>query len=537
MSGFTPAELKEEQEKDPDLAFILNWLKNDQEPPENELFLASPAAKNYWVNKELYYLDEDGVLFNLPKNEGKDHRLVVPSTLTKLVLELCHELPSAGHQGVSRTRLRVKHRYYWYNMTTEIRQFVASCEVCNHNKKPTRYGRCPLTRYHSSMPMERVHIDFMGPLPKTKRGNEHILMMVDQFTKWTECIPLPSQTAEVTAQAAVNEFFTRFGYPFHIFSDQGRNFESSLFKAICQLLHIHKSRTTPYRPMANGQVERQNRTLMDAVRCFVDSEQDNWDQHLAQLGGAMRSSVNRSTGFTPNKLMLGREVNQPAELMFGSSKEQSYSGTEEYVVGLEKAIKSAHEIARDTLKTSQLNMKRDYDVKAKENELNPGDLVYVLDSAHVKGKSKKLSPPWKGPGIIIGKVTGYVYTVKFQKVVFNTNHDRLKVCKDRKIPKWLLDCQAKFKKGEDVIPPKDKGSGPKKYCVCRGPDIGTAMASEYPSEERGTEPWRWALKTGSPRPGSGGNLLLERKPHRLLGRLGKIPKKRKDQSRGVSRAS
>ena len=62
--------------------------------------------------------------------------------------------------------------------------------------------------------MERVHLDFMGPLAKTKRGNEYVLMMVDKFTKWTECIPLPSQTAEITAQAAINELFARFGYPF-----------------------------------------------------------------------------------------------------------------------------------------------------------------------------------------------------------------------------------------------------------------------------------------------------------------------------------
>jgi hypothetical protein len=73
----------------------------------------------------------------------------------------------------------------------------------------------------------------MGPLPKTKNGNEYVLMMVDQFTKWTECIPLQSQTAEITAQAAINEFVARFGYPFQIFTDQGRNFESALFKAVC----------------------------------------------------------------------------------------------------------------------------------------------------------------------------------------------------------------------------------------------------------------------------------------------------------------
>ena len=71
--------------------------------------------------------------------------------------------------------------------------------------------------------MERVHIDFIGPLPKTEQRNEHCFMMVDQFTKWVEYVPLPSQKAEITAKAAVDEFFSRFGFPYQLFSDQGRN--------------------------------------------------------------------------------------------------------------------------------------------------------------------------------------------------------------------------------------------------------------------------------------------------------------------------
>ena len=476
ISGFTKEDIKTKQSEDPDLQFVLNWLINNNEPKENELFLASPAAKCHWINRNMFFLNDDKILQSKPKKEGSNPRLMVPSTLKEQVMELCHELPSAGHQGVARTMSKIKDRYHWYNMSRDITTFVLTCDVCNRHKKPTRYGRCQMTNYHAGSPMERVHLDFMGPLPKTKQGNEHILMMVDQFTKWTECIPLPSQTAEVTAQAAINEFFTRFGYPFQIFSDQGRNFESSLFKAVCDLLQIHKARTTPYRPSANGQVERQNRSLMDAVRCFVDSQQDNWDEHLAQLAGALRSSVNRSTGFTPNKLMLGRETNQPSELMFGDHSEKKYTGADDYVIGLEKAIKRSHEIARKTLRTTQAKMKKDYDLKVLEKQYKVGDLVYVLDTAQVKGKSKKLSPPWKGPGIVLSKITPFVYKIKLQRVVFNTNHDRLKPCRDRRIPAWLQDCKTKLSVGQDVLTgDKAKGTGSKKYCICRGPDTGEMM--------------------------------------------------------------
>jgi hypothetical protein len=68
-----------------------------------------------------------------------------------------------------------------------------------------------------------------------------------------------------------------------------------------------KSRTTPYRPSAYGQVERCNRTLMAAVRCIIEKNQRSWGQYLPQLAGALRSSVN-STGYPPNMMMLGREI-------------------------------------------------------------------------------------------------------------------------------------------------------------------------------------------------------------------------------------
>ena len=104
-------------------------------------------------------------------------------------------------------------------------------------------------------------------------------------------------------------------YPFEIFVDQLRNFESELFQKVCELLQIHKPRTTPYRPSGKGQVEWYNRTLMDAVCCFMDNHVNTWDKHLGLLAGAMRSADDRHTGI-PLIIMLGREVNNPTTLRF-----------------------------------------------------------------------------------------------------------------------------------------------------------------------------------------------------------------------------
>lgn len=66
-----------------------------------------------------------------------------------------------------------------------------------------------------------------------------------------------------------NHLFSRFSYPFQIRIDQGTNFESALSKTLCDRMNIHKTRTTPFRPSYNGQVEGFNRTLLDELRCFM----------------------------------------------------------------------------------------------------------------------------------------------------------------------------------------------------------------------------------------------------------------------------
>ncbi|XP_063963171.1 uncharacterized protein LOC135156056 [Lytechinus pictus] len=449
--------LRKEQEADGQLTPLRKWLLDKEEPDEGTVLLWDPAGKFLWVNRELF-VHKDGVIWR----KGDDNLLlVVPKSLRTEVIKLNHDPPSAAHAGVNRTKGKLRSKYYWYGMSGDIQEYIRRCAVCNKNKKAVRYGKHPMITYHAGAPMERVHLDFMGPLPKTSRGNVYILMMVDQFTKWVECVPLPSQTAEVTAQAAISEFFCRFGYPFQIFTDQGRNFESRLFTNICKLLHIHKARTTPYRPSANGQVERFNRTLMDAVRCYIGKSQTHWDHNLAQIAGAIRSTINRSTGFTPNQLMLGRETNQPAELIFPLPPFVSDRPLDEYSSQLSQSIREAHDAARATLRNTQRRLKRDYDIKVYLRQFKEGDRVYLLAKATPKGKCKKLQSPWKGPAIIIfffivKRYTPYVYRVIYRNKALTVNHDQLKRCLDEAKP-----------------------SGPdwrkERYCYCRTPDDGSFM--------------------------------------------------------------
>jgi hypothetical protein len=148
--------------------------------------------------------------------------------------------------------------------------------------------------------------------------------------------------------------------------------------------------------------------------------------------------------------MLGREVNTPAYLMFGDVRRDPPVDIKAYVLDLERATQIAHETARSRLKTLEERIKRDYDL---------GDLVYVLDTCTVKGNCRKLSPSWKGPGIILKKLNPHLYRVKTKFSVMVVIHDRLKHCRDMDIPLWLSRYQEKFRStpAQTVTQPSEGG--------------------------------------------------------------------------------
>ena len=301
VPAYTPRELREFQLGDPNLTFILEWLEKD--PTQYELFLGSPALRYYWLHRDHLEM-QNGVLYYQWKGIRNDKLLlVIPYNMREEILTHCHDMKLGGHLGRGNTLAKVKQSCFWYNMKLDCDVHVKTCAVCNRNKKGLKCHRAPLGKYHAGAPIDRVHTDILGPITTSENGNRYVLMLVDQFTKWLECWPLPNQTAEIVR--VVKGFISRFGCPLEIHSDQGSNFDSALFKSVYSLLEITKTHTTPYRPSANGQMERYNRTLLQVIRCYIRAKQKTWDQDLEELTATICCMKNRQTQFTANMMMLG----------------------------------------------------------------------------------------------------------------------------------------------------------------------------------------------------------------------------------------
>ena len=438
MQPYTPDEIRALQLEDQDLKPIILWLEHQEVPLPDVLFSSSAATKAYW-GLRLHLKLVDGVLYYKWKNK-QDRRLclVVPCTLRKLVLKLCHDAKNAGHFAQNKTKERLKRSFLWYKMGEESDLYVLSCDVCARNKGPARPPRTALRSFHAGYPMERVHLDVLGPFTISACGNKYILMMVDQFTKWVECAAIPEQSAETVAVKFISHFVSPLGFPTEIHTDQGRNFDGQLFRAFCERFDIAKTRTTPYHPSSNGQVERYNRVLLPMIRSYIEGKQRYWDKDLALLVIALHSTVHRQTGFTPNRLMLGREVSQPIEILLGVADKNIQSRTPvEWVDNLCTELTRTHQVVRERLKSTQRRQKKDYNLRGlREKSYDVGDLVYKRDQSTKIGVSSKLQSPYKGPYLVV-KAHPPVYAIQDRKRESVVHHDKLLPCRSSEIPFWL----------------------------------------------------------------------------------------------------
>ena len=432
--NYSPEVLARFQKEDKDLGMLHIWISENSKPNRDEAASLKPALRKYWLNWE-NIVKQDGVLYqqwHFPdKEKAPCLQLLVPRVLQREVLTHCHNSLFAAHLGISKTISAIKQRFYWYRLGADVELHVKQCPTCSANRHPAKRLKAALKDYRVGAPMDRIGIDIMGPLPISNHGNSYVMVVGDYFTRWIEAYAIPDQQAETTAKTLVNEFISRLGIPLEIHTDQGRNFESQLFQEVCSMLEVKKTRSTPSHPQSNGLIERFNRTLGKMMRSFIDSNKQDWDIHIPLLTAAYRSSIHPATGFTPNKLMLGREVNLPVDILFPRPSHQETFETHEYVSNMRDKMQQCYDIARDCLERAAIRQKRDHDTRVLENQYEVGQLVYKR--FHIR---KKLEHPWEGPYVIIGLLGNSIYRVTNKRKALILHHDLLKPYTSEFIPRW-----------------------------------------------------------------------------------------------------
>ena len=144
--------------------------------------------------------------------------------------------------------------------------------------------------------------------------------MICHNSKYADITSMKTQTAKEVAKHVFN-LICRHSCPKRILTDQGKCFEAELFKELLSLLDIAKSRTIPYHPECNGNIERFNRTLESMIRCFIEENLEDWDELLAPLAFAYNTAVHAKTKCSPFEMVYGRKPRLPIDLIFPTEVE------------------------------------------------------------------------------------------------------------------------------------------------------------------------------------------------------------------------
>lgn len=394
--------LRQMQLNDHDTGKLLRMLEGQEEHMEGEL-------SQFEIQDGLLYFVDSKASCNL--HPMKRLRLYAPTAMKRSLLEYYHDHPLAGHLGMSKTLARLKLRFYWPGLSSDAKQYVASCPTCQFTKPSQKKPAGLMIPIRPQRPWEYTGVDFVGPLPRTPGGNAYILVFVDYFSKWVEISAVREATARVAASKLLCDVFARHGAPTYLISDRGSPFVSELFDHVLTTLGSEHRLTTAYHPQTNA-TERVNRSLKTAIRAYVGNKHTAWDRYLPQICFALRTATHESTGHSPSMLLYGRELNTPLDII----TQPNCDGMDEpgipYPESLESSIREAQDHARAVLEDSHAKRKKYYDQRRRSVSYSVNDLVRVKThprSDALANFTAKLAPLYSGPYRVTQKLSDVNY--------------------------------------------------------------------------------------------------------------------------------
>jgi hypothetical protein len=179
------------------------------------------------INRAIFRLGIVGIL-----QHGKVLTLAL-LVLRPTLLSLAHNDCLSGHMGSDKTRIRLQQSWFWLGMKSDVQLYFQSCRKCQTVNPGANMKPAPQEAMNTATNFNAIcHVDLIGPFPQSENKKKYILVMIDAFSSYVECVPTPNKEAATIYQAFLSGWVAQHSFCDRLNSDLGSEFHNGLFKEL-----------------------------------------------------------------------------------------------------------------------------------------------------------------------------------------------------------------------------------------------------------------------------------------------------------------
>jgi hypothetical protein len=291
-----------------------------------------------------------------------------------------------SHKGISETFRRIRERYVWPKLKTDVLNFIRSCQTCNKCKVVRQNRDYPLVVTEtSSKPFEKINIDTLDI-----NRNTILLTIIDDFSKYAQAYLITNKTAENVCHT-LEIFFRHYMIPKRIHSDSGLEFNNQSYQNLAKNYGYKFTYSSIAHPQSNGSVERFHSTLLDSLRCYHnDHSKENVLKGLNFAITSYNNSRSQSTKFTPQELIFGHIRSEDEIITLEEAQNQFVRDRNNLT-----SYRYPEVIANQQSNKEKSKTRFDQHVKTNKPSYSLNQLVYVRESQIGNKMKNKYNGPYK----------------------------------------------------------------------------------------------------------------------------------------------